>query len=89
MYQILSGINYLHNSGIVHCDLSPSGIMIDHNLKLKIVHLGLIQQLDEDRQELKTYKKSIKTSASRVYGVPEEYRAPEVLFLFFERYNHK
>lgn len=29
MYQLAQGLDFLHNQGIIHCDLSPSNILID------------------------------------------------------------
>lgn len=29
LWQISKGLNYMHQRGIIHCDLSPSNILID------------------------------------------------------------
>ena len=40
-YQLLSGLAYLHNIGIVHCDLCPRNILIDRYGHLCIADFGL------------------------------------------------
>lgn len=41
--QILQGLNFLHNNGIVHCDLKPSNIVFCDNTydRVKIIDFGL------------------------------------------------
>ena len=42
MYQILKALDYANSKGIMHRDLKPDNIAIDHpNRKLKILDLGL------------------------------------------------
>jgi casein kinase II subunit alpha len=44
MYQILTGLTYAHSHGVVHKDLKPANIMIDHEMKtIKIIDWGLSQ----------------------------------------------
>ena len=40
IYQILKGLFYLHNSGIIHRYLRPSNILLDDNCKIKICGFG-------------------------------------------------
>lgn len=39
--QILSGIEYIHNLGVVHRDLKPENLLLDHNNNIKLVDFGL------------------------------------------------
>lgn len=45
-YQIANGIEYLHNKGIVHCDIKPGNIVID-NYNVKIIDFGCSLILNE------------------------------------------
>lgn len=40
-YQLINGINYLHNQGICHRDLKPENLLLSKNYKLKIIDFGL------------------------------------------------
>ena len=61
MIQILDGIAYGHQLGIIHRDLNPSNIMIDHSNIAKIMDFGL----------------SIMISESWMSGGVPHYMAPE------------
>jgi len=39
LYQILKGLHYAHSMGIMHRDIKPQNIMIDHDLK-KVAFTG-------------------------------------------------
>ena len=39
--QVLEGIKYLHQNGIVHRDIKPENIMIGDNGELKLIDFGL------------------------------------------------
>lgn len=44
MYEILKGLAFAHDRGVMHKDLKPANIMIDHDeRKLKIIDWGLSQ----------------------------------------------
>lgn len=48
IYQILSGVNYLHNCGIVHGDLKPSDIGINKDFSVKIIDLNVERPNETD-----------------------------------------
>lgn len=46
--EIAEGINYLHKNGIIHRDLKPENIMLNENLEIKIIDLGLSKIVGEN-----------------------------------------
>ncbi|XP_051179805.1 uncharacterized protein [Lolium perenne] len=57
-YQIIKGIchglNYLHQSHIIHLDLKPANILLDYNLVPKIADFGLSRCFDEKESQIVT-----------------------------------
>lgn len=75
MYQILSGIEELHDNRIFHRDMKPHNILINSNNQIKIADFGLARNYTiPDRQ----YTQDVVTLW---------YRAPEILLstLFIDR----
>uniref|UniRef100_A0A8C4KXD4 polo kinase n=1 Tax=Equus asinus asinus TaxID=83772 RepID=A0A8C4KXD4_EQUAS len=65
--QILSGLKYLHQKGILHRDLKLGNFFITENMELKMGDFGLATRLEPPEQRKKT-----------ICGTPN-YVAPEVL----------
>ncbi len=46
---LAEGLDYIHKSSVVHRDLKPANLVIDDNMKLKIVDFGLANYIRENR----------------------------------------
>lgn len=66
--QIIGGIMYMHEMGVIHRDLKLGNIFLDDNMTVKIGDFGLAAQLYSNTERKKT-----------ICGTPN-YIAPEVLF---------
>lgn len=62
MKQILEGLNYLHNNGIIHCDIKLENIFVCSDDTVKIIDFDLSRWID---------KPSIKCGGSYPYISPE------------------
>lgn len=70
MFQLLRGIRYLHNSGVLHRDLKPSNILVDGDCRLKICDFGLARAAfrAENDSDLMLWTNYV---ATRWYRAPE------------------
>ena len=64
--ELISGIEYLHKSGVCHRDLKPENLLLDFDKTLKVVDFGL-SNLYERGETLKT------ACGSPCYAAPEVY----------------
>ena len=42
--QVLTGLEYLHEEKVVHCDVKPQNVMVAENGKVKITDYGIALQ---------------------------------------------
>ena len=52
--QILSGLHFLHDNGILHRDLKPSNVLVDKDGFMKLADFGLSRILHEDATTIDT-----------------------------------
>ena len=65
--QVLEGVSYAHQKGVVHRDLKPGNVMIDANGTARIMDFGIARALSSDR-----------LSDTAFFGTPL-YMAPEYI----------
>lgn len=50
--QFLTGLQVIHDAGLVHCDLKPENIMITHTGRVVIMDFGIAKQMDQTRSTI-------------------------------------
>lgn len=75
--QILEGLAYLHQSGILHRDIKPENILLDYKGEVKIVDFGAAKVIAKNRQTIGS-KASHRTRLGSLIGTPM-YMSPEVI----------
>eukprot|EP00195_Chlamydomonas_chlamydogama_P001171 CAMPEP_0202920964 /NCGR_PEP_ID=MMETSP1392-20130828/77134_1 /ASSEMBLY_ACC=CAM_ASM_000868 /TAXON_ID=225041 /ORGANISM="Chlamydomonas chlamydogama, Strain SAG 11-48b" /LENGTH=358 /DNA_ID=CAMNT_0049614489 /DNA_START=48 /DNA_END=1124 /DNA_ORIENTATION=+ len=76
LYQLLRGIHFIHQSGVLHGDLKPKNILVNANCKLKICDFGLARPLINSNTPVFWTD----------YLARNCYRAPELLGCFYGHY---
>ncbi|KAH3677231.1 hypothetical protein WICMUC_001812 [Wickerhamomyces mucosus] len=72
LYQILCGVKYIHSADVIHRDLKPGNILINHQGNLKICDFGLARGISPK------FMKSKPNSITN-YVATRWYRAPELI----------
>ncbi|XP_023001526.1 mitogen-activated protein kinase 9-like isoform X1 [Cucurbita maxima] len=78
LYQLLSGLKYIHAANVLHRDLKPKNILANADCKLKICDFGLARVSFSDAPS---------TIFWTDYVATRWYRAPELCGSFFSRYT--
>ena len=70
MYQILSGVKFIHDNYILHRDIKPANILLLNKGQVKLADFGLSRFFEKRKNQWKAYTNSVQTLW---------YRAPELL----------
>ncbi|XP_028413923.1 ankyrin repeat domain-containing protein 50-like [Dendronephthya gigantea] len=57
IWEILSGLEFLHGKGILHRDLKPSNVLVDIEGRMKLADFGISRVLDDDETTIETFAK--------------------------------
>jgi eukaryotic-like serine/threonine-protein kinase len=64
---VCQGVSAIHAAGAVHCDLKPSNVLLDHQLRVRVADLGLAAPY-------------VDGGVTKVIAGTPEYMAPELAF---------
>lgn len=74
IYQILTGLKYIHSANVLHRDLKPGNLLVNADCELKICDFGLARGFSEDPAKDAGFLTE--------YVATRWYRAPEIMLSF-------
>ncbi|KAI9361898.1 kinase-like domain-containing protein [Pilaira anomala] len=72
MYQLFSGLKYIHSANVLHRDLKPANILVNENCDLRICDFGMARGFLNPSDH-------VETKYMTHYVVTRWYRAPEIM----------
>lgn len=75
VYQILTGLKYIHSAGVLHRDLKPGNLLVNADCDVKICDFGLARGFDDTSQG---------ANAMTEYVATRWYRAPEIMLSYYQ-----
>ena len=70
IYNILDGVNDIHQAGLIHRDLKPANILIDEHCNIKVADFGFSESMDAT-------KSYFKQNQDDTIKLPMKWLAPE------------
>eukprot|EP00494_Astrolonche_serrata_P000810 UN00816 len=52
--QIMSAVQYLHKHNVIHRDIKPQNLLLDHEYRIKLCDFGLSKMLKDPNEKLTT-----------------------------------
>jgi mitogen-activated protein kinase kinase kinase len=77
--QMLEGLAYLHESGVVHRDIKPENILLDHNGVIKFVDFGAAKVIARQGRTLAAEHAAARQGRQRSMTGTPMYMSPEVI----------
>ena len=74
--QILTGLDYLHDKGVVHLDVKPHNVMLTRNGEVKITDYGISRSIKE---QMRQGGQQGAATGTLCYMAPEQLRGGDVL----------
>lgn len=89
MYQLVRGLAFMHDSGVLHRDLKPQNILVNGDCTVRIADFGISRYgFDQEHASSGTNTStSDPDSQWTEYVVTRWYRAPELCGLFYKAYG--
>ncbi|KAK4518288.1 uncharacterized protein ATC70_001640 [Mucor velutinosus] len=72
MYQLFSGLKYIHSANVLHRDLKPANILVNENCDLRICDFGMARGFARSNAQ-------IESQYMTHYVVTRWYRSPEIM----------
>jgi hypothetical protein len=73
--QLAQGVQAIHQAGMLHCDLKPSNVMLEHGGRVVVLDFGLVRELSTSAADLSV---DGTTSGTPAYMPPEQARGEEL-----------
>ncbi|KAJ6580656.1 kinase [Mycena capillaripes] len=68
--QMLDGLSYLHAQGIVHRDIKPDNILLDHRGVIKFVDFGAAKILAKNQRTIQRSRRGLDNASEAAPGLP-------------------
>lgn len=80
LFQIVTALSFLHNSGIVHRDIKPQNILINRDCNLRLADFGLARELPQtDTLRCRCNEDTSNHPDMSFYSTTRWYRSPEMI----------
>lgn len=86
LHQLLSGINHVHDKGLIHRDIKPSNVMITKDEVVKLLDFGIAKNT-EDTQLDYTHTKEYERMGTLGYMSPEQLKSTKNVTLRTDIYS--